>query len=44
MAGVLTAPISEFARYKLDIVGVQEVKWDEEDTVRTKYYKLFYEK
>ena len=44
MAGELTSVISEFARYKLDIVGVQGVKWDKEGTLRTNYYKIFYKK
>jgi len=33
MAGALRAAISEFSRYKLDIVGAQEVKWDKEGTI-----------
>ena len=28
MAGSLTAAARELARYKLDLVGVQEVRWD----------------
>jgi hypothetical protein len=28
MTGALTAAAREFARYKLDLVGVQEVRWD----------------
>jgi hypothetical protein len=28
MAGSLTAAVRELARYKLDLVGVQEVRWD----------------
>jgi len=27
-AGSLTAAVRELARYKLDVVGVQEVRWD----------------
>ena len=27
-AGSLKAPARELARYKLDVVGVQEVRWD----------------
>jgi len=27
-AGSLTAAASELARYELDLVGVQEVRWD----------------
>ena len=32
--GSLTAAARELARYKLDLVGVQEVRWDKEGTVR----------
>jgi hypothetical protein len=32
--GSLTAAARELARYKLDLVGVQEVMWDKEGTVR----------
>jgi hypothetical protein len=32
--GSLTAASRELARYKLDLVGVQELKWDKEGTVR----------
>jgi exonuclease III len=34
----------ELARYKLDLVGVQEVRWDKEGTVRAGDYTFFYEK
>ena len=33
-AGSFTAAARELARYKLDLVGVQEVRWDREGTVR----------
>ena len=33
-AGSLTAVTRELARYKLDLVGVQEVRWDKGGTVR----------
>jgi len=33
-AGSLTAAAMELARYKLDLVGVQEVRWDKRGTVR----------
>jgi exonuclease III len=33
-AGSFTAAARELAGYKLDIVGVQEVRWDREGTVR----------
>jgi len=32
-AGSLTAAARELARYKLDLEGVQEVRWDREGTV-----------
>jgi hypothetical protein len=30
------------AKYKLDSVDVQEVRWDKENTVRARDYILFY--
>jgi hypothetical protein len=33
-AGSLTTAIKELARYKLDLVGVQEVRWDKGGMVR----------
>jgi len=33
-AGSLKAAAREIRRYKLDVVGVQEVRWDKEGTVR----------
>ena len=38
------AVAKELARYKLDLVGVQEVRWDKEGTVRAGEYKFFYGK
>jgi len=32
----------ELSRYKLDLVGVQEVRWDKEGTVRAEDYNFFY--
>jgi hypothetical protein len=32
----------ELARYKLDLVGVQEVRWDEGGTVRAGDYVYFF--
>jgi hypothetical protein len=43
-AGSLKAAVRELARYKLDVVGVQEVRWDEEGTVRAGDYYFFYGK
>jgi hypothetical protein len=31
----------ELARYKLDLVGVQEVRWEDGDTERAGEYKFF---
>jgi hypothetical protein len=44
MAGSLTAAARELARYKLDLVGVQEVRWDKESTVRAGDYNFHYGK
>jgi len=41
-AGSHTAAARELEVYKLDLVGVQEVKWDKEGTVRAGYYNFFY--
>jgi len=43
-AGSLTAAARELARYKLDLVGVQEVRWDKGGTVRVGDYNFFYGK
>jgi hypothetical protein len=40
----ITAAASELARYKLHIVGVQEVRWDKGGTVRVGDYNFFYGK
>jgi len=37
----LTAAARELARYKLDLVGVQEVRWDKGGTVRAGDYSFF---
>ena len=39
--GSLMAAARELARYKLDLVGVQEVRWDKEGTVRAGDYNFF---
>ena len=41
-AGSLTAAARELAIYKLDLVGVQEVRWDREGTVRARGYNFSY--
>ena len=43
-AGSLTVAARELTRYKLDIVGVQEVRWDREATVRAGDYNFSMEK
>ena len=39
--GSVTAAARELARYKLDLVGMQEVSWDNGGTVRTGDYSFF---
>jgi exonuclease III len=42
-SGSLTAAAAtKLARYKLDLVGVQEVRWDKGKKVRARDYKFFY--
>jgi len=43
-AGFLKEAARELARYKLDVVGVQEVGWDKGGTVRAGDYDFFYRK
>ena len=43
-AGSLKGAARELARYKLDVVGVQEVRWDKGGTVRAGDYDFFYGK
>jgi len=43
-AGSIMAVTRELARYKLDLVGVQEVRWDKGGTVRAGDYNFFYGK
>jgi hypothetical protein len=43
-AGSLTVACRELARYKLDLVGVQEVRWDKGGSVRAGIYSFFYGK
>ena len=42
--GLLTAAARELERYKLDLVGVQEVRWDSGGTVRAGNYNFLYRK
>ena len=41
-AGSLTKAAKELARYKLDLVGVQEVMWDKGGKVRAGNYIFFF--
>ena len=43
-AGSLKAAVRELARYRLDVVGVQEVRWDKGGTVRAGDCDFFYTK
>ena len=43
-SGFLTAVAMELARYKLDLVGVQEVRWDKGGTVTARDCNFFYGK
>jgi len=43
-AGSLKAAARELVRYILDVVGVQEVRWDKGGTVRAGNYDFFYGK
>ena len=43
-AGSFKAAARELGRYKLDVVGVQEVRWDKGGTVRAMDYDFFYGK
>ena len=43
-SGSLKAAARELVRYKLDVVGAQEVRWDKGGTVRAGDYDFFYGK
>ena len=38
------AAARELARYKLDLVGVEEVRWEKKGTVKAGDYSFFYGK
>jgi exonuclease III len=40
-SGSLITVARELTKYKLDLVGVQEVRWDKEGTVRAGEYTFF---
>jgi exonuclease III len=42
--GSLMAAVRELARYKLDLVGVQEVRWNKEGIIKAGEYCSFYGK
>jgi len=39
--GSLTTVARELARYKLDLAGIQEVRWDKRGTARARDYIFF---
>jgi hypothetical protein len=41
-SGSLTTVARELAKYKLDFVGVQKIRWDNKGTVRAREYTFFY--
>ena len=43
-AGSLMVAARELARYKLDLVGVQEVRWEKEGTVKAGDYSFLWER
>jgi hypothetical protein len=43
-SGSLTTAARELAIYKLDLVGVQEIRWDKRGTLRVGNYNFFYRK
>jgi hypothetical protein len=43
-AGSIIAAARELARYKLDLVGVQKVRWDKYGSVKAGEYSCFYGK
>jgi exonuclease III len=43
-SGSLMTVARELSKYKSDLVGVQEVGWDKEGTVRAREHTFFYGK
>jgi len=41
-SGSLTAAAKKLTRYKSNLVGLQEVRWDKDGTVRVGDYNFFY--
>jgi exonuclease III len=42
--GAIKSVVAEFEKYKLDLVGVQEVQWEGEGYQTADSYTFFYEK
>jgi hypothetical protein len=40
-AGPLAAAVRKLARHKLDLLGVQQVRWDKQGTVKIGDYSFF---
>ena len=40
-SGTITTVVRKLARYKLDLVGIQEVRWDKGGTTRAEDYTFF---
>ena len=38
------AAVNKLASYNIDLVGVQEVRWEKEDTIKAEVYSFFYGK
>jgi exonuclease III len=43
-SGLLMTVARELTKHKLDLVGVQEIRWDKDETVRAGEYTFFYGK
>jgi exonuclease III len=43
-AGSLKTVARELRKYKVDLVGVQEIRWEKSDTERAEDYTFFYGK
>ena len=43
-AGSLTTAARDLARYEFDLVGIHDVRWDKEGTLRAGDYNFFYGK
>jgi exonuclease III len=43
-AGSFTATARELARYNLDLVGVQELRWGKKGTIKARDYSFLWER